>query len=349
MNKRIGKSVPRVMFALGAVVLVALALTACGSDDDGGDTGSTGAETSAEGSPQDVSFTVSTWGAAPIMQLAAQELGAFDDLTVKGTDIFGGSEGLPLISSGDMQGLTELGETPVAIAAAQGVPLKIVWMTNDIPLKFVVDPSITDAEDLKGKKIGDPSGTVMQIAVFEYLTENGLSPDDIELVDLGGPELVSAFRSGAIDGTYMFPPFSTEIEKLGANTLEEIGGSQVVVFSSSFIEEHPEAVQAWVCGMAGVQEPAAKDATAAWKALSGVTEVPVGELEEQLPQDSIVKADEMLGPEYLGTDGAYAQKVASTSEYLVELDQIESEVTVAQANELVDPQFIEAVVAGECS
>lgn len=332
----------------------AMLLAACGSSNSGSSATETTAERTSETAAEtsenvnDVSFTVSTWGAAPLMQSAAESLGVWDELSVNGTEILGGAEALPLITSGDMQGATELGETPIAIALAHKIPLKIVWTTNDIPLQLVADKSVKSADDLKGEKIGDPSATVMQISVYEYLENHGISPNEVEFANLGGPEILSAFKSGAIAGSYMYPPFSTELVAAGGHVLEEKGASQVDVFSTSFIEDHPDVVQAWVCGIASVQEEALEDPQPIWKAISEQVEVPVKEMPELLPQDSIVPIDAMLGAEYLGQNGTYAKNIVKTGKYLKQLGEIEAEPTLAEANELIDPQFIEVVENGEC-
>jgi sulfonate transport system substrate-binding protein len=280
--------------------------------------------------------------------VAGQQLGAFDNLSMSTTDINGGAEALPLVSSGDLQGVTEVSEPPLTIAQARGIPMKIVWMGNTIPTQMLVSSAITDPKELEGKKLAAPSGSVAQTQLLTYIESIGLTFDDIEYVDMGAPEAVSAFKSGAIDGALSFPPFSTAIIEDGGQVLEEYGARNVEAFATSFVEEHPEVVQAFVCDFASVQERALEDPNEAWTAISEALKIPKDGLKTELPQESITPIDEMTNEKYMGPNGIFVREIVNSGKALKKLGQVETEPTIEEANDMLDLSFVEAVQNGEC-
>ncbi|MBS1843344.1 MAG: ABC transporter substrate-binding protein [Actinobacteria bacterium] len=264
-------------------------------------------------------------------------------------DVETGPAALPLMQSGQLAGVADVGEPPIAIGFARNIPLKVVWSGNVTPVTLVVNKDIKSAADLAGKKIAAPGGSTGEIFLKEYLAENNVAWNEIEYVDLGGPDIVPAYSSGAIDGAFIWVPQSLALLHAGGHELTTQPGSQVTIFSQEFIDQHPDVVQAFVCDMAQIQETALKTPNSVWAALAEKLKLPESELPELMPKDTIVPVAQMGSPKYLGPNGAFAQQVVATGEILAEEGAIPQAPTISEVNEMIDLQFAEAVTAGKCS
>ena len=332
------------------VLVLGGALVACGSDDGGDSTAETPASTEAGEATSDVAnvdFTVGKFP-APLIIVAGEAMGSFDDLSMTLTELTGGAEALPLLTSGDLAGVSDVSEPPVAIGIVRNIGMKVVWQGNSTPITLLVDDSIQGPEDMEGKTFGDPAGSINHLKLLEYLEENGLSPDDINFVNMGAPEVAAAYKSGAINGTNIFPPFTEAIEAEGAHALETSNAANVLLMSDKFIEENHDVVQALVCDLAEIQEAAVANPKPAYQAIADYLELPVAEVPAMLPQELIVPLDEMTGPKYLGPDGEFAKNVVAAGEYMKKLGELEEAPTLEEANATIDLQFIEAAQNGEC-
>jgi NitT/TauT family transport system substrate-binding protein len=105
---------------------------------------------------------------------------------------------------------------------------------------------------LRGKKIGLTTGTALEYELSVVLSRNGLTPDDVTIVDMPGEKTAEALIKGNVDAIFTWEPFVTEaVEKGKAGRLfdtSEIPGisSLGFVFHRSFIEQRPEDVMAFL-------------------------------------------------------------------------------------------------------
>ena len=73
------------------------------------------------------------------------------------------------------------------------------------------DGGITEPADLAGAKIGVPEGGSGEMILALALEDAGLTRDDVEIVPLDPPNVVSAFVAGQIDVAAIFKPLSDQI------------------------------------------------------------------------------------------------------------------------------------------
>ena len=130
---------------------------------------------------------------------------------------------LNAISSGEAQ-FASMGEIAMLSAMAQG-NTRFYWVGNqNIAPGFeglVARPGITSYEQLKGKKIGFPFGSSVDLTCRMLLKENGLDPvKDVELVNLEVGDVPAIFRTGEIGAALIWEPgFSQLIAVEGATVL----------------------------------------------------------------------------------------------------------------------------------
>jgi taurine transport system substrate-binding protein len=130
---------------------------------------------------------------------------------------------LNAISSGEAQ-FASLGEIAMLSAMAQG-NTRFYWVGNqDIAPGFeglVAAPGITSFDQLRGKKIGFPFGSSVDITCRMLLKQHGLKPGrDVHLVNLEVGDVPAAFRAGNVDAALIWEPgFSQLVSVRGARVL----------------------------------------------------------------------------------------------------------------------------------
>lgn len=258
--------------------LLALSLTACAAETDGGSTSTEAESSSAEtsvaeapassenliASPEDAPWkgreneevTVNAGFAKGMTGIANQfaiENGWYEEAGIN----------LSLLDIPNPVSAFGAGEVDIADgdpgtyipAIANNVPMKIVsnmWR-NKGAYWVVANNDINSWEDLKGKKIGSAQATGgMKLTLMEVLTQNGLDPNkDVELIANNFYQTAYAtLSSGEVDATIIHQPYATLAEKEGvgkvlAKTWEYLPDyhTGVLVASQKMIDEQPEVVE----------------------------------------------------------------------------------------------------------
>lgn len=108
------------------------------------------------------------------------------------------------------------------------------------------------AETVKGKKILEPLGTAVQYMTECYAQKFGLSPSDVEQVNMEYASAFQAFQTGEGDLAAMNPPYSYQMEDLGYTeicTFEEATGVNMCDGSfarAEVVEKRSEEVSKFV-------------------------------------------------------------------------------------------------------
>lgn len=148
---------------------------------------------------------------------------------------------------------------PVFVSGiAQGIPYRLI-MLYDIPgsmsgLAVREGTDIKSMADLKGKRIGVPFGSGADYMLQAALKENGISSEDVVLVNLQPQPIVAAWSTGQIDAAYIWAPILTELMAQKGTLLLNDGdlaskgyfAGDVALVSDKFASEHPDLVKAWV-------------------------------------------------------------------------------------------------------
>ncbi|HLH23426.1 MAG TPA: ABC transporter substrate-binding protein [Chloroflexota bacterium] len=140
-----------------------------------------------------------------------------------------------------------------AAALVGGAPVRIALAWNQgIAALFMVDPSITSPEQLRGQAIGiSRFGGQPHVAARLALKKWGLDPDNsVQYVQLGGvAEILAAMQQGAVVGGVFSPPTNVRAQRLGFRVLGDLGqmdvGYQTDTLSAlePYIDQHPEALR----------------------------------------------------------------------------------------------------------
>ena len=258
--------------AMGAAI--ALALAGCGEKEEGG---RDGAAAQSEEFTVALDFYVNPDHAGIFTAL---ERGDFEEagLDVKTRVPSDPSAPIRQVAAGQAD-LAISYEPEVLLALDQGLPVKAVGALVSQPLTSLIslpDGGIAKPADLAGKRIAT-AGIPYQTAFLEaILDREGLSPADIEQVDVG-LGLLPAVLSGEADamlGGFLNVegvdlelrgenPKVVPVDELGIPTYDEL----VLVANTDRIEEDPEAIRLFIAALERGTDAAADDPQAATDAV----------------------------------------------------------------------------------
>jgi len=196
----------------------------------------------------------------------AQEKGYFrdDGLDVEIVGFKAAPQILPAIATGEVQ-VSGSAVTPALFNAfARGITMKLVADKGQVAQGFgfaaIVIRSdlvnaVRDFKDLKGRKfavMGKGVSSTTQLG--KALERGGIEPNEVELIELGLPEMVAALGNKAIDGATLLEPFITfaTARNVGVrwkgmeDFLPFTGQNGVIIYSQQFTQEQPEAAKRWM-------------------------------------------------------------------------------------------------------
>ena len=162
-----------------------------------------------------------------------------------------GGDLMTAMASGEVD-VGYVGITPVLSSIEKGVPVKVISAAQTEGSGIVVskDSGISSVADLAGKKIATPGEASIQHMLLKYyLSENGMSIDDVKVSAMKVPSMNDALKTNKIDGMITFEPYVTIAKENGANVLvnssEILPGHPccVVVASDKFLDAHPNETQ----------------------------------------------------------------------------------------------------------
>jgi sulfonate transport system substrate-binding protein len=139
------------------------------------------------------------------------------------------------------------------VARANGTPIKVVdlYAAGEWTALLVTKNSpINAVADLKGKKVAVTKGTDPYFFLLQSLATAGLSPSDIEIVNLQHADGKTALERGDVDAWSGLDPFIAEtIQQQGSRFIyrnPSFNTYGVLNAREDFIANHPEAVRAVV-------------------------------------------------------------------------------------------------------
>ena len=233
---------------------------------------------------------------------------------------------------------------------SQGKDFKIVMVQdNSVGIDGILaKDSIASIEDFAGKQVAVETSAVSYFFLLQVLKEAGLSKEDITAVNTEPSAAAAAFQSGNVDIAVTYAPFLQEAADATEDGRIIYDSSQMptaisdlYVFDTAFVEENPEAVQAFVNATLRGIEYLKENPEEGLEIGAAVLEMEPADLESDLGglelPDQAANLEMLAQPDndlYLG------KPLAELSSFLLSEEQIESDPGDLSA--LIDPQFVEA-------
>ncbi len=317
------------------------------------DTDTEAADTEATDTPETtmaLSMGTAPWvGQVPLY--IAQEQGFFAE---EGLDFelrnFGDSGGYLSAFLADQLDSLSLVSSEAVTLADQGKDYKIVLIQDNSVGGdgILAKDSIASIEDFAGKEIAVDTSGVSYFFLLQVLKEAGLTKDDVTVINTDPAAAAAAFQSGNADIAVTYAPYLQEAADAVEDGRVIYDSSEMptaiidmYIFDTAFVDENPEAVQAFVNGIfKGLQflqdNPDEGHAIGA-VALDVEPEDVAGDLEGVKLPDQETNLEMMAQPD---SDLYVAGPLAELAAFLLSEEQIESEP--GDFETMLDPQFVEA-------
>ncbi|NJM98015.1 MAG: ABC transporter substrate-binding protein [Phormidesmis sp. RL_2_1] len=313
---------------------------------------------SADSAPAEEATTANmsmTLGSIPwagqVPMYIAQDKGFYEE---EGLDfdlrLFGaGNEYIAAFLSDQLDGVAPVTSEAVLIKS-QGKDYRIVMVQdNSVGIDGILAKnSITSIEDFKGKKVAVETSAVGYFFLLQVLKEAGLSKDDITAVNTDPAAAAAAFQSGNVDIAVTYAPFLQEAADATEDGRIIYDSSQMptaisdlYIFDTAYVEENPEAVQAFVNATLRGIEYLKENPEEGLEIGAAVLEMEAADLESDLAglelPDQAENLEMLADPD---SDRYLGKPLAELSAFLLSEEQIEADPGDLSA--LIDPQFVEA-------
>src|SRR5918998_3415181 len=268
------------------LLVLALAMGACGDDDDdGGDGGGGGAE------PATLNV-----GVIPIADVAPLYLGIDkgffkeQQLTIKPQLAEGGAAITPAVVSGDFQ-IGFSNTISLLIAASEDLPVQIIRQgvlagkTEEdawADLLVLKDGPIKEPQDLEGKTIAvNTLKNICEVTIKASLEKEGVAVDTLEFAEGPFPDMNAALEGGRVDGACVVEPFVSQgkaraargIDPFYVRTAPDLTVATYFT-STQYAEENGEVVDRFVEAMNRSLTYAQENPDAVRQVLLEYTEIP---------------------------------------------------------------------------
>jgi taurine transport system substrate-binding protein len=248
-----------------------------------------------------------------------------------------GTDVIAAMASGDVK-VAELGSSPLAIAASQGVDLQMFMLSYAIgeseSLIAHNGSGIASVEDLKGKRVAVPVGSTAHYSLMGAIAHAGLTEADVQIISMPPDQIAAAWDQGTIDAAFIWPPVQTKLLEsgtriVGADKTAEWGYPTFNAWTvnKDFAAENKDAMVAFAkvmdaANQAYLADPAAWTAdNASVKAIADLTGAGADQIPEILHGYTFVPLKDQIGDKWLGNA---ANIMKSTAEFLKSAGRIDT-------------------------
>lgn len=248
-----------------------------------------------------------------------------DNIKINFHNMTSGPQQIQALMAGDLDILHAFGGTSAIISASNGAKFTIINIYSRSPKGFILvsnSDKINSPEDLRGKKIGGPKGTVLHQLLAAYLEKGNMTTDDVEFINMKVNEVVPALENEVIDAALLTGPSAEKALNHGANLITTgenlIQGIIVTAVSNDFLKKYPNIVERFI----NVNQKTAKFINENFdKTIEAVS------LETGLSKDEIIKLKEIydFNPEITKKD---IEELNATQEFLLKNNLQENRIKI---------------------
>lgn len=307
----------------------------------------------AQSSPMKMSLGGVTWiGLAPFY--VAQEKGFFTENNLEvNLQLFGSNtDYVSAFLANRVDGAISSVTSEVVLMAEKGKDFKIVMIQDNSAGGdgILARNSVASIADFKGKKVAVEQGAVGHFFLLQVLDEAGLSEQDITIINADAATAAAAYQAGNVDIASTYAPFLSQANEAQTDGRIIYDSSKMptaitdfYVFDREYLEANPEAVAAFVAGIAKALDfiETNRDEAMAIAApqLEVTPEALAADLEGiELP--NIAKNIEMLTDS--SSDIYILNSLNAMGDFLVNQGQIQAVPDMAT---FIEPKFIQSVRA----
>lgn len=195
--------------------------------------------------------------ASPIsgVTMVAKDQGFFEDQGLD-VEILGFTSGRAALESvmGGGADFATTAEAPTTAAAMAEQPIAFLARTqySDLKTLTAAEAGISTLEDLAGKRIGYTSGTGGEVYTMKLLEKAGLTPEDVQLVNLRPQDMLSAMASNSIDAFNTWEPHVANAKRTMGDGVVQLDTAGIyaetfnIVVMQDYLSENEEMVTSFM-------------------------------------------------------------------------------------------------------
>jgi taurine transport system substrate-binding protein len=202
--------------------------------------------------------------------------------------------------------------------------------------------------------VATPFASTAHYSLLAALAQNGLSPSDVQLIDLQPQAILAAWDRGDIDAAYAWLPTLDQLRKTGKDliTSRQLAKDgkptlDLAAVSNSFAKEHPEIVDIWRKQEARALTVIHNNPAVAAKAIAAEIGLSPADVEGQLKQAVYLTPQEVASPQWLGSQGKpgnIAVNLQSASQFLADQKQIPAAAPLTAFQDAIYTQGLPDVI-----
>ena len=159
----------------------------------------------------------------------------------------------------DKVDISDAAEYPVVAKAFEKDNISIIAIISKAYIVYffgLTDRGIRNVADLKGKKIGLPTGTTLEFYLGRFLNLHGMSIRDVTLINLPPGQATDAIANGNVDAVVTREPYVSQIRQQHPNGTVSwpVQSSQaiysVLICRNDWIKQHPDLVRRFLKSLA---------------------------------------------------------------------------------------------------
>ncbi|MBD2100286.1 ABC transporter substrate-binding protein [Leptolyngbya sp. FACHB-261] len=223
-----------------------------------------------------------------------------------------------------------LGSVAASVGLSRNIPYDVFYIYDltGTSEALVVKPDIKTVADIRGKRIAVPFSSTSHFSLLSLLKLEGISPNEVTVLDMVPPDMLAAWQRGDIDGGYLWQPGLSKMEQDGGRVLATSGDLakrgyatfDVAVVRREFAQQYPEVVRQYVAMLDQAVKLYRQDPQAAAKAIAPELGLSPEESLSQIKQYTWFDAAEQTDSKYLGTTdkpGAVAKLLKDSADFMV--------------------------------
>lgn len=155
------------------------------------------------------------------------------------------SDSISALSTGQLDANSQTWSDTLA-PLAKGLPLKVVLVNDNSAGNdaLMVGPGVDSFSQLKGRTIALEKYSISHFVLYTALARNGMTPDEVRVVNLDAGDAAAAFMTGRVDAAVVWNPWISRIEASGTGhalfTSQQMPGliPDLLVAQASAIQAH---------------------------------------------------------------------------------------------------------------
>ena len=211
--------------------------------------------------------------------------------------------------------------------------------------QIIARSGIESVADLKGKTIAVQEGAAGYTLLLVALQENGLTVDDVKIMNIANDNIPSTYNDTSIDAWAVWRPAANSLlEALGDGgaviadnqTYPEYAFPSTWIANKEYIEEHPDITQRFVTALTKAQIYRAENPDQACAYASTYAQQATNELTAQLPDVLFPTAEEFK--EYYTTDSFVTML---TNLRATQVENVEGDLAI---EDIYEDTFVKAAI-----